>query len=299
MVGIEASLSNNNPRLVFSLHTDRAPSRTTLKAHHRYQVGEWVHVAATYDGRAAKFYLNGAKVAVSGQQAGSLFASLSSGCKALYLGGEGKHGRLYRGTIDELRLWQGERTHKQIVQGMHKEWSSLEDTEALVVKDSFTDLDQWKRKNGIVLPALVQSDVRATKHDIEITPPRCGQTLCDDPTVVSSYAENWLLTAPKQVRLRIVNVMDDDGQNPTVGQEQIQLQEEALRRAFKPYNITWQWSVKEVRNTSLHAKTILFDCDPTSVGDTACDVNCQTEETGYDGGDCDLEWSVCNPDDVG
>ena len=41
-------------------------------------------------------------------------------------------------------------------------------------------------------------------------------------------------------RYSVINVAEDDGSNPTVTPQQIELQDRALRDVFRPYNITWK-----------------------------------------------------------
>jgi Concanavalin A-like lectin/glucanases superfamily len=62
-------------------------------------VDAWSHIAVTYDGTTAKMYINGM---LDGQQNGTI----TSGTETFKVGG-GFNTRTFRGTIDQVRVWQG------------------------------------------------------------------------------------------------------------------------------------------------------------------------------------------------
>ncbi|XP_035753962.1 pappalysin-2 [Egretta garzetta] len=117
-------------------------------------------------------------------------------------------------------------------------------------------------------------------------PPDCGQTACDNVELVSHYNRHWPLRSGKVVRYRVVNLAEDGGGRPTVSWEQVWRQHRALSEAFRPYNISWQLSLLEVRNSSLRRRAVLLGCEPSKVGNERCDPECEHPLTGYDGGDC-------------
>uniref|UniRef100_A0A8C0E8W3 Pappalysin 2 n=1 Tax=Bubo bubo TaxID=30461 RepID=A0A8C0E8W3_BUBBB len=131
-----------------------------------------------------------------------------------------------------------------------------------------------------VLPSLPSPVLRP------LGPPACGQTACDNVELVSHYNQHWPLRSGKVVRYRVVNLAEDDGERPTVSREQVWRQHWALSEAFRPYNISWQLSLLEVRNSSLRRRAILLGCEPSKVGNERCDPECEHPLTGYDGGDC-------------
>uniref|UniRef100_A0A914VTH3 Uncharacterized protein n=1 Tax=Plectus sambesii TaxID=2011161 RepID=A0A914VTH3_9BILA len=113
--------------------------------------------------------------------------------------------------------------------------------------------------------------------------PACGQTVCDDPTVVRSYAASPQQRQHKKIKYRVVNVCEDDGTNPSVGDEQIHAQDVALNAAFRPYNISWELEVVRLPNTALRRKTIMFGCSSNKIGNKQCDIECRHPITGNDG----------------
>ncbi len=89
--------------------------------------GEWTHVAMTYDASAGannfKLYVNG-KLVNQTTASGTLITQNKG---ALLIGGGVKEGRNYSGLIiDELRFWNRELSHAEIVSNMKQELSGLE-----------------------------------------------------------------------------------------------------------------------------------------------------------------------------
>ena len=78
-------------------------------------IGEWAHVAATFDGTTARFYLNGA---MTGQGAFSfatdLTASTHFGCSNM------NGGNPFNGALDEVRLYDVALSAAEILQLMGK-----------------------------------------------------------------------------------------------------------------------------------------------------------------------------------
>lgn len=83
LLGIKAvsEQGNRDPRFFFSLKTDRAHKVTSIHSNARYLPNHWAHVAVTYDGLYMKLYVNGAQTAVSREQSGDVFSTLTKKCK--------------------------------------------------------------------------------------------------------------------------------------------------------------------------------------------------------------------------
>lgn len=168
----------------------------------------------------------------------------------------------------------------------------------LYLHDSFDDQSLWLLESGRA-PRTLLSDLSYHSYDMSVTVPLCGQTVCDNPQTVLSYAAHWQLRSWKHVRYRVINLMNDDASNPIVDAVQINNQHKALTRAFGAYNISFQLEVHEVRNTTLRRRFIMFGCEPETIGDGICNRECQHERTGLDGGDCDFFHSSCNQTNKG
>ncbi|XP_071111670.1 pappalysin-1-like [Haliotis cracherodii] len=285
-------------RFFFSLQTQRSSKPTAIFTHTQYQPNKWIHIVASYDGSMMVLYINGAGITVATDQKGNIFGLSSSACKEIHLGGNISNGHFFRGSIDELRLWQRPLKHINIKQNMFVPTKGLTDVEGLVFGDNFNDVTNWKLITGHSLE-IIHSNIPYQSHDISVSVPSCGKTVCDDPNVVQSYTHSWQMRHEKVIQYRVVNLMDDDGLNPIVTQEQIIVQHGALKTAFEPYNITFDLSIENIRNSSLRKHLIMIACDPMNVGDGNCQAECQHPRTGYDGGDCDSVKVKCNPSKKG
>ncbi|XP_041367989.1 pappalysin-1-like isoform X2 [Gigantopelta aegis] len=287
-----------NAKLFFSLRAARSEQSTIIFSHSKFVPNRWIYVTATYSGSEMKFFINGAMVSVSHQQRGPLFSTAITSCMEIRIGGSTGSDRFYRGTFDELRLWDSSLNHVTIKLHMRNSVPDAKSKTSLVLNDNFDDLSSWLPVESL-LPRVVTSDIHHNWHDIYVTTPPCGQTVCDDPEIVLSYAKQWRLRSMKSIRYRIINLMDDDGANPTVSNDQIFHQNQALVAAFAPYNISFELHVKNVKNTTLRRKLIMFGCDPLDVGDGICHAQCQHTRTGNDGGDCDPVLFFCDPKTIG
>uniref|UniRef100_A0A8V1AM27 Pappalysin-1 n=1 Tax=Gallus gallus TaxID=9031 RepID=A0A8V1AM27_CHICK len=278
---------NRDPRYFFSLKTDRARKVTTIAAHRSYLPNQWVHLAATYDGHLMKLYVNGAQVATSGEQVGSIFSLLTLKCKVLMVGGNALN-QNYRGYVEHFSLWRTARSQKEILldmgQAIHRQDMPLPQ---LVLQDSLLNVkNTWSPMKDGSSPQSKSSYHHGYLLDTSLEPPLCGQTVCDNTDVIASYNKLPSFRRNKIVRYRVVNLYDDKHQNPTVSQEQIEFQHQHLNEAFSRYNITWELEVLEVKNSSLRHRLILANCDISKIGDENCDPECNHTLTGYDGGDC-------------
>ena len=362
-MGVLDASSPTDARFFFSLRTARAARTSTVWAHRRYQPSAWTHLAATYDGRKMALYVNGALLSVGHHQSREVFTAAAAPCKAVTLGGLPKsaaaafsHGNVgqrnafsfrststnFRGSVEELRLWQRALSHDEVRQGVRAVMAAsvgrlrvrpeqnspppsffvpategpsvhpaARDTGAsgtsgqstlygermerlgLYLNDSFEGLSQWLAEKDSRTAKLVHSDLNFAPHDLSIAVPLCGQTVCDNPDVVLSYVNNWQLRSSKQVRYRVINLMNDDGSNPTVTDLQILKQHDFLNRAFRPYNISFLLDVYRVRNSTLRKRLIMFGCELEHIGDGVCNQECMHTQTGLDGGDCDTQRLPC------
>ena len=274
----------NEAAFFFTMRTDRSRSTTELSTYLRYKPLRWVHLLASYDGQILKLYVDGSRVVVRNTQRGALFSRRSGdSCKELLVGGDYKNGKYFRGVIDDIKIWSTELTPVEI---KHVVNGSTQQNNHLVIHEAFNSLDSWEMISSLS-PEIVDSDLHPDRHDVGVSAPSCGITICDDPDVIQNYASFEQLRRSKTIRYRIINVMLDNGTVPTVNESQINLQHEALNEAFGPYNISWVKEEVNIRNSSLRLKTIIFGCDSSKVGNSRCNEECRHERTGNDGGDCD------------
>uniref|UniRef100_A0A663EHF5 Pappalysin 2 n=1 Tax=Aquila chrysaetos chrysaetos TaxID=223781 RepID=A0A663EHF5_AQUCH len=273
-------------RFFFSLRTDQAATATEVTAYHRYRPEAWTHLAASYDGRWMALYVDGARVGRASGQGGPLHSAFMASCRTLLLGGDAwGTTHAFRGHLAGLALWRAALSQPHLQRPFLEGVAS--GVAGLALAAGFaTPEDRWVpfREGAFprqwVLPSLPSPVLRP------LGPPACGQTACDNVELVSHYNQHWPLRSGKVVRYRVVNLAEDDGRRPTVSREQVWRQHWALSEAFRPYNISWQLSLLEVRNSSLRRRAILLGCEPSKVGNERCDPECEHPLTGYDGGDC-------------
>ncbi|XP_069604657.1 pappalysin-1 [Ranitomeya imitator] len=291
VLGIEAmsDQGTRDPRYFFSLKTDRARKMTTITAHRNYLPNQWIHLSVTYNGRILKLYVNGAQVATSSEQVGPVFSTFARKCKTLMIGGNALN-QNYRGYMEQFNLWKIARTQKEILLDMGHVFHGLSTSlPQLVLQESFENVNsKWFLVDGKYgkMPQTENIYLHVSSLDTNLDLPQCGQTLCDNLEVISSYNKVGGFQRPRVVRYTVVNVFDDNHENPTVTKEQIELQHKMLNEAFNPYNITWELNVLERNDSFLRYRLILTNCDITKIGSTECDPECNHKLTGYDGGDC-------------
>lgn len=245
----------------------------------KYQPGEWTTFVITYDEEQFKLYRDGALVAVNKHQHGPVFQDVSSDCKTILLGGEELSKKFYRGFLSKLRYWNIAKKHSDL---------NNFDPEArdLFIYDDFQNVKKWR--SIFKIPPRVFRDTKSSKsHSIYVKSPPCGQTVCDDPTLMQSYKDNDNLRSMKEVRYKVFILMNDDGTMPQITRKQLQKQHIALETAFSPYNITFKLFSHNIRNSFLRQAVVFYSCNPDSIGDGVCDDDCFHQQTGYDGGDCD------------
>ncbi|KAK8760313.1 hypothetical protein V5799_028420, partial [Amblyomma americanum] len=276
-------------RFALHLQAARSPETSVLRSPVPYAPGRWHHVAFTFDGAHARLFVNGAQVAVTSDQKGSMFQKSGSSCRSLSLGGS--RGRHYRGLVDRLRIWGRGLQQAQVQHDLRQP----EDAQGALIVDQFESLDQWEWTG--VTAQLVQAPPPGRPEGVQLQPAPCGFTACDDPDLVLSYERHWRLRTPKRLRYRVVNVKNSDGSNPTVTEEQIQRQHVALNKAFEPYNITWELTQASVLNSSLRRRQVTLGCPSYNLGDGICNPDCQLVAS--DGGDCDPPSETCDPGMLG
>ncbi|TSM20240.1 Pappalysin-2 [Bagarius yarrelli] len=293
-VGIRMSepTGKKDSRFFFTLRTDRAQRSTTLAGHQHYQPGIWTHVVARYDGHRMALFIDGAKVRESTQQSGDLYSPFMESCRAFLLGGNlFNFDQGFRGYLGGVVLWDHARSRNELFKS--DEWRLKKQKPLLELWADFSMIEkQWAPYKDRQHPAIVVLPAPEQELISPFLPPPCGVTVCDNPEVILSYNQNWELRAAKKVRYRVVNVCNDDGSNPTVSDQQILSQKQALEDAFGPYNLTLELSVFNVYNSSLRQRLVLSNCHVTKVGDRHCDRECDHPLTGHDGGDC-LRLSTC------
>lgn len=195
----------------------------------------------------------------------------------------------YRGSVERVTLWRQALTQRQLIKHMLGEpQEDPQDQADLVVRENFEHPERkWLVvKDGNLPQPDDGSRAGLDTLDTTLEPPACGQTVCDNVQVVRNYNDFWNFRRAKTVRYRVVNVYDDSGRRPTVTDKQILLQHQHLNVAFNEYNITWELSVHNVSNSSLHSRLILANCDINKVGDEDCDPECNHTLTGFDAGYC-------------
>ena len=102
---------SHQPRIGISISDGTHPSGTGFEVFvedtAKVKVGQWTHVAGTYDGNLVKLYINGIMV-----HSLPLSINIGTGSTGLYVGGAS--GGYFKGLIDDVRLWNSTRTESDI-----------------------------------------------------------------------------------------------------------------------------------------------------------------------------------------
>lgn len=96
-------------RLRFYRNGSRADSDLDVPA------GQWTHVAASYDGKTVRFFINGTPAGEKPLQ------SLGPKVSAPVIVGADPNGYAFQGSLDEIRLWSSARSAAEIQAGMYAE----------------------------------------------------------------------------------------------------------------------------------------------------------------------------------
>jgi len=146
----------NDGRLALVTH-DRTPtaSNTKLFSAQPLSAAVWQHFAVVFDHGEATLYLNGAfNNSRTGMNTPSVTTSLVS------LGREnspeGFIGKLYRGAIDEVRIWNLARSARDIAKNMNK---------SLNVKKAKGLVAYWRMNEG---SGQVAADASRNGHDMQL-----------------------------------------------------------------------------------------------------------------------------------
>ncbi len=281
-LGLRESSKGRDQRIYFSLKTHRIFEPYIIIAHAGYEADEWLHVAVVFNGTALKLYINQAQVAVSHKQLSPVSVTPYSKCEVLQLGGDSRSSKYFRGTVDDLRVWNIAKSHRRIVKDI-SEFNLKLSYDDLALNEDFEaaysngQTDPSYVSITVSNPKLISSSRPKDLHRIEIRKPLCGVTVCDNPEIVRGYKENIYIKGKKILRYRLINIADDDGGNPLVTRAQIEIQHDKLNEAFSLYNITWKRTDYLIKNTSLRAQTIIFNCDTGNGRNSACLGDCNKE----------------------
>ncbi|EDV27615.1 uncharacterized protein TRIADDRAFT_53495 [Trichoplax adhaerens] len=261
IIGLKNRNQHRQSTLYYSLQTDSFNSMSTIEGPTTVTIGKWLHVAATYNQKKMQLYINGARMGTDTRQKGQLLANHSALCRAIYIGGGHGDGQQNNGTDDNFN---------QYYRGK-----------------SFDGIVRWTTPK-LNKPKRIHSTRHESYHQIEIYPPPCGLTLCDNHEIIKTYLAHypdWQHT-PKLVQYRLINIYNDDGSNPLVTQQQIQRQHQYLLNHFAPYGIQWKLHEHKIYNTTLRQRHVLVGCKSSMIADDICQEECNSVITGYDGGDC-------------
>eukprot|EP00794_Sanderia_malayensis_P010275 gene10275-11330_t len=256
-LGLRENLEHQDQRVYFSLQTQRVHEPHVISAHVGYRVGSWMHVAAVFNGTALGLFVNQAQVAVSHKQLSPASESSYTKCKVLELGGDSRNSAFFRGSVDDLRVWNIAKSHRSIIDDLKNNKFKSIPGNILAVSEEFEAVHNNGRSGPSYVPVTLNPPelIRLPKpkdlHQIEVKKPLCGITVCDNQDVVRGYKKNELLRRRKILHYRLINVADDDGRNPLVTRAQIEIQHGKLNEAFSRYNITWKKTEHLIKNSSL------------------------------------------------
>lgn len=300
-IGLQEMQPGKDLRIYFELLTESGNISKRLSSHINLEVHKWMHVAAVYDGASMHLYINHAKVNATYKLNGMFLSNKFHKCTSLEIGGDSKKHISFRGSIDEIRLWNIAKTHKDIFKNIRKIRDSNNDNNTWIFHESFSTNQKNSRYYGITgkIPEIQTRKIDYNLKDIKIKIPPCGKTICDNPEIIKNYQNiRNMLTTNKIINYRLIKLANDDGSNPIVKDDEIIKKDKEINRIYNKYNITLKLMIHEIRNTSLRNKTIVLRCynhclDESStacksVKDISkCDTGCHDSQIGN---------KVCNPE---
>lgn len=139
------------------------------------KIGQWTHVAGTYDGTNVKLYINSVLVHQL-----PLNVTMGSGSTGLYVGGAS--GGYFKGIIDEVRLWNTTRTQSEIQASMN---GTLAGTESGLM--AYWPMDIVYTTSGGLLATVDNTSNHndlAVQFDSKLLPFPQGSTVQIAPTYV-------------------------------------------------------------------------------------------------------------------
>ncbi|GGF09478.1 LamG-like jellyroll fold domain-containing protein [Flavobacterium limi] len=100
----------------YTFHVNDGISLKVVTAAASVQFGTWQHVAGVWDGSLLKIYVNGVLAATTTGVTGSSFLSLPNNSYTIGFSYAGAPDEAFIGDIDEVRLWNYDRTAAQILE---------------------------------------------------------------------------------------------------------------------------------------------------------------------------------------
>ncbi|MCK4531228.1 MAG: LamG domain-containing protein, partial [Candidatus Marinimicrobia bacterium] len=148
------------------------------------KIGQWTHVAGTYDGTNVKLYINSILVHHL-----PLNVTMGSGSTGLYIGGVA--GGYFKGIIDEVRLWNTTRTQEEIQASMNE---TLAGTESGL--NGYWPMDSVYTTSSGILATIDKTPNHndlAVQYDAKLVPFPQGSTVHIAPTYVRSSNDHALI----------------------------------------------------------------------------------------------------------
>lgn len=148
----------------------------------KVRVGQWTHVAGTYDGSMVKLYINDTLVS-----ANPYSANLGAGNTGLYIGGITS--QYFQGMIDEVRLWNIARAQNEIQSWMN---ATLVGNESGLVGYWPMDSTYLSGNNVVTVDRTSNHNDLIVQFDTKILPFPEGSTVTLKPTnlsLVSDFGE--------------------------------------------------------------------------------------------------------------